>query len=562
MESISKAWTVDRGQRSVKDIHFPRMTTADALVRSLICKGIDTVYALPGLQSDPLFDAFYKESTSLRVIHPRHEQTAAYMALGAALATGKPQVCSVVPGPGFLNASAALLTAFSMNAPVIAIIGQIPQVDIDRGHGHLHELHDQLGIADHFSKFTLRITHPQQAPAAIAEAIARATSGRPGPVVLECSMDVLAQIAPVDLNVPDYPAPSYPVDHDAVERAAALLQTAKRPLIIVGGGAQDAGAEVCALAELLEAPVAGYRRGTGVIPTDHRLAVRLPVSHRLWAEADVVIGIGTRLHMQQSMWGVSDDLKIIRIDIEPSEPDRFRKADVALVGDAAQYACALADRLSALFFKNSSRAVELAEHNAWLAGKLEGLQPQVGFLQAIRAALPDNGIFVDEVTQVGFVSRLAFPVQAPRTFLSPGYQDNLGWGVGTALGVKAALPERPVVSIAGDGGFLYQVGELATAVKHDLPIVFVVFDNKMFGNVKRIQQERYGNRVIAADLQSPDFVKLAEAFGVLGLRAENPDELEQAVRAGLQSGRPTLVHVPCGTMPSPWPLILMPKVRG
>ncbi|MFB9947470.1 thiamine pyrophosphate-dependent enzyme [Rhizobium puerariae] len=562
MESTSKAWPVYSDQRSAKGLHFPRMTTAEALARSLIRYGIDTIYALPGLQSDPLFDAFYRESASLRVIHPRHEQTAAYMALGAALATGKPQVCSVVPGPGFLNASAALLTAFSMNAPVIAIVGQIPQSDIDRGYGHLHELHDQLGIADHFSKFTMRVTHPQQAPSAIAEAVAKATSGRQGPVVLECSMDVLAQTAPVDLDVPGYPLVSYPIDRDAVNRAAALLATARRPLIIVGGGAQDAGPQIAALAELIEAPVAGYRRGTGVIPSDHRLSVRLPVSHRLWAEADVVIGIGTRLHMQQSMWGVSDDLKVIRIDIDPSEPNRFRKADIALVGDAALHASALVEQLSALAVTPSSRAAELAAHNAWLAGKLDELQPQVGFLKAIRAALPADGIFVDEVTQVGFVSRLAFPVNGPRTFLSPGYQDNLGWGVGTALGVKAALRDRAVVSIAGDGGFLYQVSELATAVKHDLPVVFVVFDNRMFGNVKRIQQERYGNRVIAADLQSPDFVQLAEAFGVLGLRAENPDALEQAVRSGFESGRPTLVHVPCGTMPSPWPLILMPKVRG
>lgn len=562
MEHASKGRTVSQDRVWGNSLQPATMTTADAIARSLVIHGIDTVYALPGLQSDPLFDAFYRTQDSLRVIHPRHEQCAAYMALGAALATGRPQVCSVVPGPGFLNASAALLTAYSMNAPVIALVGQIPQADIDRGHGHLHELHDQLGIAAHFSKFTARITHPQQAPAIVAEAIAKATSGRQGPVVLECAMDILAQVAAVALDVTGFAPQPAPLDHDAINRAAELLAGARRPLIIVGGGAQDAGREVAALAELLEAPVAGYRRGTGVIASDHRLSVRLPVSHRLWAEADVIIGIGTRLHMQQSMWGVSGDMKIIRIDIDPQEPDRFRKADVALVGDAAAYAAALASRLTALAITPSSRAAELAAHNAWLAGKLDELAPQVGFLKAIRAALPSDGIFVDEVTQVGFVSRLAFPVNGPRTFLSPGYQDNLGWGIGTALGVKAALPDRAVVSIAGDGGFLYQVGELATAVRHDLAVVFVVFDNAMFGNVKRIQQERYGNRVIAADLKSPDFIGLAEAFGLLALSAETPEQLEQAVRTGLESRRPTLVHVPCGTMPSPWPLILMPRVRG
>ena len=176
--------------------------------------------------------------------------------------------------------------------------------------------------------------------------------------------------------------------------------------------------------------------------------------------------------------------------------------------------------------------------------------------------MPKDGIFVDEVTQVGFVSRLAFPVHAPRTFLSPGYQDNLGWGVGTALGVQAAMPDCPVVAIAGDGGFMYQVGELATAVQHNLPVVFVVFDNAMYGNVKRIQQERYGNRVIASDLASPDFVRLAESFGALAFKAKTPGELEHAIKEGFAKKRATLVHVPCGPMPSPWPLILMPKVRG
>ena len=379
--------------------------------------------------------------------------------------------------------------------------------------------------------------------------------------MLECAMDTLAQRGAVDVDVPRYVVPAAPMDSAAVERAAEILAGAKRPLIIVGGGAQDAGAEVAALAELMEAPVCGYRRGTGVISSDHRLNVRLPVAHRLWNDADVILGIGTRLHTQQSMWGVDDDLKVVRIDIDPSEPDRFRKATAALVGDAGECCRALLARLRSVNHARPSREAELASHKAWLAGKLAELEPQLSYLKAIRAALPKDGIFVDEVTQVGFASRLAFPVYTPRTFLSPGYQDNLGWGIGTALGVKAALPERAVVSIAGDGGFMYQVGELATAVKHDLAVVFVVFDNAMFGNVKRIQQERYGNRVIAADLASPDFFKLAEAFGALALHAESPDELADAVRQGLASGKPTLVHVPCGPMPSPWPLILMPKVR-
>jgi acetolactate synthase-1/2/3 large subunit len=176
--------------------------------------------------------------------------------------------------------------------------------------------------------------------------------------------------------------------------------------------------------------------------------------------------------------------------------------------------------------------------------------------------LPEDGIFIDEVTQVGFASRIALPVEQPRTFLSPGYQDNLGWGYGTALGVKAALPDRRVLAIAGDGGFLYQVGELATAAQHTLAVVVVVFDDGAFGNVKRIQQERFGNRLIACELQSPDFAKLAESFGVAAFKAKTAVDLEAALKKAFALDAPALVHVRCGEIPSPWDMILMPRVRG
>ena len=180
----------------------------------------------------------------------------------------------------------------------------------------------------------------------------------------------------------------------------------------------------------------------------------------------------------------------------------------------------------------------------------------------MRRALPENGIFVDEVTQLGFASRLAFPAYAPRTFLSPGYQDNLGWGYGTALGVQAAMPDRCVLSIAGDGGFMYQVQELATAALHNLPVVAVVFDNGAFGNVKLLQKERFDSHFIACDLQNPDFCKLAESFGVAAFRATDAIGLEQALGKAFASRKPALVHVPCGEMPSPWGMIMMPKLRG
>lgn len=539
-----------------------RMTTAAAVVETLILNGIDTVYALPGLHNDPLFDAFYAVRDRLRVIHTRHEQTAGYMALGAALATGRPSAFAVVPGPGVLNAGAALLTAYGMNAPVIAIAGQIPHAHIDRGFGHLHEIPDQLGLLGHMTKKAVRIARPEEAAGSLQDLIASALSGRPRPVALECAIDVWGKAGEVTLpGEPARPCET-PVDPAAVEAAARLLGSAARVLIVVGGGAQGAAPEVRQVAELLEAPVVGYRRGRGVLPSSHRLSIPPPIAHRLWKEADVVLGIGTRLFQQQSQWGVDEALKIVRIDIDPDEPARFRKPAAAIIGDAAQALRQLIPRLARYNRQREPRDAELGRHRAWLAGRLERLEPQVSFIKAIRKALPEDGIFVDEVTQIGFASRIAFPVEQPRTFLSPGYQDNLGWGFGTALGVKSALPHRPVLSISGDGGFMYQMPELATAVRHNLAVVAVVFDDGSFGNVRRIQQEQYGNRQIANELANPDFVKLAESFGVRAFRARDPAQLEAALEQAFALEAPALVHVPCGEMPSPWDMILMPRVRG
>jgi acetolactate synthase I/II/III large subunit len=537
------------------------MTTADATLGALLANGIDTLYGLPGLHNDHLFDAIYKVRDRLRVMHSRHEQTAGYMALGAALSTGRPQVCAVVPGPGFLNCAAALLTSEGMCAPVLALVGQIPERDIDRNYGYLHELRDQVGMARHITKLAERIRAPFQAPYLVHRAIEEMLSDRPGPAFLECAMDVWGRIGPVDPIRIAATRRSVPIDQDAVRAAAALLSRSTNPMIVVGGGALGAAAEVQAIAELLEAPVLSYRRGRGVISTEHRLAINLPIGHRLWPRTDVVLAVGTRLFIQQQQWGI-EGLNVISIDADAQSSQRFASPTVAMTGDAAGYLRALLGELPHLHARRESVDEELRRQRSWFAERLERLEPQRSFLRAIRSALPEHGIFVDEVTQVGFASRLAFPVYKPRTFLSPGYQDNLGWGYGTALGAKAANPDLPVLVISGDGGFLYQIGELATAVLHNLAVVVVVFDNMMYGNVKLIQEQRFGNRVIAADLANPDFVELANAFGIAAFRARTPPELERAVASAIALNSPALVHVPCGPMPSAWDMLLMPRVRG
>jgi len=539
------------------------MSTAEATVESLLRHGLDTVYALPGMHNDPLFDAFYHAADRLRVIHPRHEQTAAYMALGAALATGKPQAFAVVPGPGLLNAGAALLTAYGMNAPVIGLIGQIPQADIDKGHGHLHEIHDQLGLMRHITKWAERIRSPQEAPTLVSQAIWQATSGRPRPVALECALDTWAKRAEVTLPDKPLPLPPESIDDEAITAAARILGAAERPIIVVGGGALDAGAEVIKLAEMLEAPVSSYRRGRGVVPSSHRLAVDMPVGHRLWKDADAVLAIGTRFFIQNGSWGVDQNLKVVRLDIDPEEHDRYAKPDVALVGDAVPQLRALIAALAKHNRPRHSRAQELKGHRAWFAERLSRLEPQMSFLKAIRAALPEDGIFVDEVSQIGFASRVALPIEKPRTFLSPGYQDNLGWGYATALGAQHARPDVPVVAVSGDGGFMYTANELATAVRHRIALVAVIFNDGAFGNVRRIQAEQYGNRLIACDLANPDFLRFAESFGAAAERAKDPAGLRAALRRGFaRRDGPTIIEVPVGAMPSPWEFIHMPKVRG
>ena len=538
------------------------MTTAEATVASLLAHGITTLYALPGVHNDHLFDALYKASDRISVIHPRHEQGAAYMALGAALATAKPSAYAVVPGPGLLNTGAALLTAYAMNAPVLGLIGQIPEADIGRGIGHLHEIRDQAGIIARLVDFSARIRAPAEASGLVAQAIAAMASGRRGPAALECAIDMWGRPG-ADGLVPPIAVSEPPIDDDAVRAAAKMLGAAKNPMIVCGGGAQDSSPEVTALAAMLQAPVLAYRRGRGVLDSRDPLSVTLPLGRELWGEADVVLGIGTRLFYPFTQWGIDDDLTVIRINSDPDEPARVHRPAVALIGDAAPILRRLLDVLPAHSAKRASRRDEMRERHARWDARLAKLAPQRAFLEAIRAAMPEDGILVDEVTQIGFAARLAFPVYRPRTFLSPGYQDNLGWGFATALGAQHARPDVPVVAISGDGGFMFTANELATAVRHRIPLVAIVFNDGAFGNVRRIQAEQYGNRLIACDLANPDFVRFAESFGAAAERAKDPAALTAAIERGIgRRDGPTLIEVPVGPLPSPWEFIHMPKVRG
>ena len=336
-------------------------------------------------------------------------------------------------------------------------------------------------------------------------------------------------------------------------------------MIFVGGGALDAADEVRALAERLTAPVVSYRRGKGVLDERHPLAHMLPGGHALWKRADVVLAVGTRLQMQLSGWGTDDKLKLIKVDIDREELDRIKKPEIGIAGDAAAVLARIDEHLH-LHHLEPMRADRLAASRALkerLAAEASAtLAPQADFLRAIREVLPDDGVVVEELTQVGYASRALYQARKPRTFISSGYQGTLGWGVATALGVKHALGDTPVVSINGDGGFMFNVQELSTAVRHRIPVVVVVFNDGAYGNVRNMQKDLHGNRLIGTDLANPDFVRLAESFGIAGRRTTTPEGLRRALEQSLAQNEPALIEVPVGDMPNPWPFLDLPKVRG
>lgn len=553
-----------------------RMTTAEATVTALITHGLNTIYALPGVHNDPFFDALFKASDRIRTVHTRHEQGASLMALGAALATGRPQAYCVVPGPGLLNSATGLLTAHGTNAPVLALIGQIPQAAIGRGYGHLHEIRDQAGIIARLVDFSARIRTPAEAPALVGAAIRAMVSGRPGPAALECAIDVWGRSTPAPTIPAPVPTTAAPVpaiaaatpeppssrDEDAIAEAAKRLGQAERVLIVAGGGAQDASAEVRELSQILQAPVLAFRRGRGVLDGRDPFSVALPLGHELWREADAVLAVGTRL-FQAMQWGLDDKLQVIRVDADPEQPERFHPPAVALVGNAKPILRQLIDALTPHNRARASRREEMLERQAKLRARLTKLAPQIGYLHAIRAELPEDGIFVEEVTQMGFAARLLYPAYRPRTYISPGFQDSLGWGYAAALGVQDACRDVPVVAIAGDGGFLFTATEMATAIHHRIPLTVVVFNDGAYGNVRRNQEERFGGRIIASDLTNPDFVRFAESFGAAAERARTPQELRAALRRALaRRDGPSLIEVPVGPLPSPWEFIMLPRTRG
>jgi acetolactate synthase-1/2/3 large subunit len=533
------------------------MTGGEAIVSGLVAHGVNTVFGLPGAQIYGLFDAF--QQAQLKVIGARHEQACGYMAYGYARSTGRVGVFSVVPGPGVLNAGAALLTAFGSNEPVLCLTGQVPTAFLGKGRGHLHEMPDQLATLRTFVKWAERIEYPDVAPSMVSRAFQEMLSGRRGPVSLEMPWDVFTQRTEVGPSRPFDPFPPPQPDPDHIKSAAALIAASRTPMIFVGSGAIDAREAILELAELIDAPVVAFRSGRGIVSNAHELGLTMAAAYRLWPKTDLMIGIGTRLELPtMTRWPYRPDgLKSVRVDIDPSEMRRYTP-NVAVVADAKAGTCdLLAAVRKAGYKKTSGRRAAIREASAAAHEEIQRVQPQMAYLNILREVLPHNAIVTDELSQVGFASWYGFPIYEPRTFITSGYQGTLGSGFPTALGAKVAHPDRPVVAITGDGGFMFGVQELSTAMQFKIGVVTLVFNNNAYGNVRRDQRQRFDGRVVAADLVNPDFVKLAESFGVGAARVTSPDHFRPALENALADGGPYLIaiEVPRDSEVTPWTFI-------
>ena len=538
---------------------MPQMTTAQALVRSLVREGVEVVFGLPGVQIMDVYDAFYHEP-GIRLITTRHEQTAAYMADGYSRSTGKIGVALVVPGPGLLNAAAGIGTAYASSSPVLLLAGQVESYNIGKGAGAVHEVVDQLDVVKNITKWRSTIMEPAEAPEAVHEAMKQLHTGRPRPVALEVPSDVLAQSADVDLLEPEVFAKQGPTA-DAVESALDILSQAERPIIWAGGGINLAGAneELTKLAEALNAAVIVTAEGKGAIAENHPNYVgpyyySHGPGHRVVPQGDAILAVGTRLHFFNPVsWSFKPDQPIIHVDVDPEELGRNWPEEVSICADAKPALQALLHGIKGRGNKSQWTAEEIAHRRALDYQDTKAKAPdQVRIIESIRAELEDDAVLISGISSIGYWSHLAFPVLAPRSYLNTSYFATLGYAFPTGLGAKVGNPDRQVVVVTGDGGFMYGLPDLATAVQEGINSVTVVFNDGALGASLRDQQVRYKGRVIGTRLQNPNFAATAEAFGAVGVRLEHYDQLGEALGDALKLDEPVIIDCPIESWTPPF----------
>ena len=532
------------------------MTGAQALIRQLRAEGVDTVFAIPGVQLLTAFDALYELQGDIRLVQPYHEQAAAYMADGYARVTGRVGVAMVVPGPGALNTTAALGTAFASSSPVLLVAGQIPSGSLGRGEGQLHEMQEQLDVFKSITKWNHRVASTEDIPGAVHEAMRQLKIGRPRPVEIEIPLDILAATE----NTAIIGSEEYPrlrgSSHE-IRRAANLLAEARKPVIIAGGGTIISGAsqELTELAEFIQAPVITTPEAKGVISDDHYLVAgvnrfsSLSPLYSVLPDCDALLAVGTRLSINKDF----KSLRVVQMDVDPSMIGLRFPVEIGIEADAKEGLAQLLEELRSIASPVESRRGEIKEHKERLTRYARGQAPeQIGIVDAIRSELDDDAIVVSGINTLGYWCDQSFPVRRPRTYVTSSYFINLGYAFPTALGAKVACPGRQVVAISGDGGFMYSPQELSTAVRLGLDVVTLVFNNSAYGAIHWNQTHRHGGRHIGSELDNPDFVKVAESFGAVGMRADLSD-LGPSLRRALDMRAPVVLEVviPLSMLP-PW----------
>ena len=524
-------------------------------------EGVEVVFGIPGIQIYGIVAAL-RDEPGIRMITTRHEQATTYMADGYARASGKPGgVALVVPGAGLYNAAAGLTNAYSRSTPVLLVAGQIPRGAIGKNLGAVHEIANQPDAVRSVTRWQRLALRPREIPDAVFEAFRQMRTGRPRPVLLEIPPDAGVEQEEVELRNPARISRIVPSQEDLRE-AARIIAGSRSPLIFAGGGVARSDAEeaLVRLADSTNIPVVTSSGGKGTMPDSHPLSYGSCFSPRgdrqemnqlyeVMQSADVVIGIGARFSLGNP---AGESSTLVNINIDDAELTRVQSTTIPLHGDAKATIEALIPLLTeAGPGERPSPAEAVAAARSLIAYyDIRLKEPQYAVLEAIQDAIPEDAFVVWDVTQFGYYARTHYKVSRPKTYIDSGYSFNLGYAFPTALGAKVARPDRPVVCMAGDGGFIFNAAELATAAKYGINVVVVVFRNDSYGNVARDLNELFGG-AYGTDLHNPDFVKFAESFGAVGMRANDPLELGTLIPLALQREAPVVIDVPFGEMPIP-----------
>lgn len=542
---------------------MPRLSGGQALARALRAEGVEVVFGIIGTHNVDLFDPLY-EIPELRVVAARHEGNAGFMADGYARASGRIAACLVVPGPGVTNLMTALGQAYLDSVPILAIAGQNPTERIDRRLEEFHELHGQQSVVRSVTASAERLPRPADAPAMVRAAMRLMRSQRPQPTFVEVPLDVAAAVEEVEELPPTEGMPPRPRgDRTAVRRSVELLRRSQRPLIFAGGGviSAEAGPALREVARLLGAPVIMTVHGRGTVADDDPLSLgggwsNLDVFDRFLSQADACLAVGTNFEtVTDASRGRKLPGALVHVDLDPTAIGRHRPAEVGIVGDALLVLEQMRAELSTTPPRAAWCDVEAArgEKRAGLA-RVAG--PVIELLDGLRSALPRDAIVADDLCLPGYWSPLALEVFEPRTLLHPGMFGTLGYALPAAIGAQIGRPDRLAVALCGDGGFLFSGQELATAVQQRVNLIAVVFNDSAYGALKLYQDRLRRGRRVGVDLHSPDFARLAEAYGAHGTRLRTSDELARAVADAVQRGGVNVIECPLAgevlQVPPPW----------